>query len=129
VQQEKMKGIREMKELIQMLEQVRAKGMREVELSDLKELIVRALKVTGVISAVMAGGGIITDLVTITDAAREATRGRKIDLSGAKSQVRVSFRRPRLRMKNEEMRRSAEAIRREISARKRILSMKKMRQR
>ena len=124
-----MKGIREMKDLVQMLEQVRAKGMGEVTVTDLKELIVRAVRAAGVISALAAGIGIITDLVTIMGAAREATEGRTINLSGAKSRVRVSFRKPQLRMKSAETKRSAEAIRREISALKRTLSMKKMRRR
>ena len=108
-----MKGIREMKDLALMLVQLREKGMREVTGADLKELIVRAVRATGAISAVAAGIGIITDLATIAGAAREATRGRKINLSGARSQVKVSFRKPRLRMKSAEMKKREEIIRRE----------------
>ena len=92
------KGVREMRELREMkeaLEAVRAKGIREMTPADLTALIVRAVRLAGVISGVMALKGIITDLAVIITALREATRDRMVDLSGAKSRVRVSIRRPR----------------------------------
>ena len=126
---EEMIGIREMIRLREMLRRAREKGLAELTISDLKELIVQVIRVTGLISAVTAAIGIITDLITIADAAREATKDRTIDLSGAKSRVRVSFRKPRLRMKSAGMRKSAEQIRRRISVLKKTSSTKRMRQR
>ena len=125
---EEMIGIREMIKLREMLRRAREKGLAELTISDLKELIVQVIRVTGLISAATAAIGIITDLITIADAAREAIKDRTIDLSGAKSRVRVSFQKPRLRMKSAGMRKSAEQIRRRISALKKTSSTKRMRQ-
>ncbi len=126
--QEEMRGIREMKELREILVRVREKGLADLTITDLKAVIVQVIKITGVISAVTTMIGIITDLVTIADAAREAIKGRTIDLSGAKSQVRVSFRKPRLRTKSAEMMKREEQIRRGINVLRKTLSTKRMKQ-
>lgn len=97
-----------MRELREMAETIRAKGMAGTTFADLKELIVQAIKVAGMISGVIAAIGIITDLATIITAAKEALRGRTIDLSVPKSRVRVSLRKRRLRMRSAGMTKSAE---------------------
>ena len=125
------KGVREMRELREMreaLEAVREKGIREVTPADLMAVIVRGIRVAGMISGVIALKGIITDLVTIITALKEATRGRTIDLSGAKSRVRVSLNRPRLRTRSAGMMKSAGSVRREIKSPGRISSTKTTRQ-
>ena len=124
-----MKGVREMKELRQALETIREKGMAGATPADLKALIVQLIRAAGVISGVMALTGIITDLAAIITAAKEALRGRTIDLSGPKSRVRVSFRKPRSRTINAETRKNAESVRREIRNLRKILFMKRTMQR
>jgi hypothetical protein len=119
------KGVREMRELREMkeaLEAVRAKGIREMTPADLTALIVRAVRLAGVISGVMALAVIITAL-------REATRDRMVDLSGAKSRVRVSIRRPRLRTRSAGMTRSAGLARRKIKSPGKTSSTKRTMQR
>ncbi len=126
------KGVREMRELREMkeaLEAVRAKGIREMTPADLTALIVRAVRLAGVISGVMALKGIITDLAVIITALREATRDRMVDLSGAKSRVRVSIRRPRLRTRSAGMTRSAGLARRKIKSPGKTSSTKRTMQR
>ena len=121
--------MRELREMKEALEAVRAKGIREMTPADLTALIVRAVRLAGVISGVMALKGIITDLITIADAAREATKDRTIDLSGAKSRVRVSIRRPRLRTRSAGMTRSAGLARRKIKSPGKTSSTKRTMQR
>ena len=98
-------------------------------LTDLTALIVRAVRLAGVISGVMALKGIITDLAVIITALREATRDRMVDLSGAKSRVRVSIRRPRLRTRSAGMTRSAGLARRKIKSPGKTSSTKRTMQR
>ncbi len=97
-----------MRELRKILETIREKGLQGTTPADLKALIVQVIKIAGVISGIMALTGIITDMVTIITALKEATKDRIIDLSVLKNRVRVSLRKPRLRMKNAGMRKSAE---------------------
>ena len=89
----------------------------------------RALRLAKLISAGMALKGIITGLAEIITAVREAARGRIIDLEGPKSRVRVSLRKPRLRMRSAVTRKSAESARRRIKNPGRTLSMRMRTQR
>ena len=114
-----MTGVRGMKETREIPETVREKGITEMTPAGLKALIVTGIRAAGMISAAMGLIKMVQDLVTIITALREAARGRKVDLSGPKSRVRVSFRKPRLRMKSAGMRKSAGSDRKRISAPKR----------
>ncbi len=73
----------------------------------------------------MALKRIITDLVTIITALKEALRGRTIDLSGTTSRARISLPKLPSRMKSAEMKKSAEWVRREIRSLRRTLCMRK----
>ena len=126
--QEGMTGIRGMRDLRRAVTTIREKGITEMTPADLKEVVGQALKTAGTISAIITVKGIITDLVIIRDAAKEALRDRTIDLSVLKSRVKVSLRKPRLRMKSAEMKKSAESARKRISALRRTSCMKRTRQ-
>ena len=126
--QEGMTGIRGMRDLRRAVTTIREKGITEMTPADLKEVVGQALKTAGTISAIITVKGIITDLVIIRDAAKEALRDRTIDLSVLKSRVKVSLRKPRLRMKSAEMKKNAESARKRISALRRTSCMKRTRQ-
>ena len=120
-----MTGVRGMKETREIPETVREKGITEMTPAGLKALIVTGIRAAGMISAAMGLIKMVQDLVTIITALREAARGRKVDLSGPKSRVRVSLRRPWLRMRSAEMRKSAESVRKRIEGLRKTLSMKR----
>ena len=108
---------------------IRAKGARERGITGILRagpmaLADRALRLAKLISAGMALKGIITGLAEIITAVREAARGRIIDLDGPKSRVRVSLRKPRLRMRSAVTRKNAESARRRIKNPGRTLSMR-----
>ena len=129
-----MKGVKEMTGIRGMrglrraaaVAAAKAKGMPGAMAEGPKGLTVWAARAAGLISGVITLIGIITGLGEIITATREALRGRTIDLNGVRSQVKVSFRKPPLRMKSAGMTRSAGSARRRIKSLKKTLSMKRM---
>ena len=116
-----------MKELREMILAISNKGLRGTTPGDLLLVIVQIIRITGVISAVMAIIRVVTDLVTIVGALKEEMEGRIIDLRSLKGRIRISFLTRRFRMpKNIETKKSAETIRSATRSQGKTSSMRKM---
>ena len=119
--------MKSMKELREMILAIRNKGLRGTTPGDLLLVIVQIIRITGVISAVMAIIRVVTDLVTIVGALKEEMEGRIIDSESLKGRIRISFLTRRFRMpKNIETKKSAETIRSATRSQGKTSSMRKM---